>query len=382
MRTPRHHPCLPGTILAILAFAASAPAQPPETFSESLVVREREILVDLPDSVEDDRLHPEDFQVLVDGRPREVTRVEPLSAAGGSAPWTFIIYIDRILARPGTIYYSGLALSRRARTLTSLGTVEVAVAGSDPASVLAPTRDSLPVADTLTALAAEARVERDRTDGRGRLRGEPSDSQLRHQLDELLAFLSSRRPSGPHAVFIISDGFDLPPEQIALLQSESSAGSSEAPAEIVRRTARGLAAYGWVAIPIPLRKEVLGIETTAQSEIEILRQGAAPSDHQNSLPPTLPGRPPGKTTLSFPGVIELFIEPKTAALRAFAQATAGTVIGYEVQLDAALDALSRRWRLWIAEPDAPVEGLHRIAVSLPGLRKEVRAPAWLRSYAP
>jgi hypothetical protein len=82
-------------------------------------------------------------------------------------------------------------------------------------------------------------------------------------------------------------------------------------------------------------------------------------------------------------VIDLMIAPQTAALRALARPTAGTVVGYEVQLDEILAALGRRWRLWFTEPDAPADGhVASLAVSLPGKRKQVRAPEWVRSSTP
>jgi hypothetical protein len=82
-------------------------------------------------------------------------------------------------------------------------------------------------------------------------------------------------------------------------------------------------------------------------------------------------------------VIDLMIMPRTAALRALARPTAGTVIGFEVQLDEVLAALKRRWRLWFIEPDAPADGpLHSLAVTLRGRRETVRAPEWLRSSPP
>jgi hypothetical protein len=88
--------------------------------------------------------------------------------------------------------------------------------------------------------------------------------------------------------------------------------------------------------------------------------------------------------LAFPGVIDVLIAPRTAALRALAQATAGTVIGYEVQIDAMLRALPRRWRLWIDEPDKTVDGrLRPLSVVLRDHRAAlVRSPAWIRSSTP
>lgn len=391
---------LAGALLARLALAGGLSASPPQTFSEKLTVREREILVDLPDNLDGERLQPKDFRVLVDGRPREVTRAEP-----AGEEWTIVLYIDEALAKPGAIFYSGLALANRARELTQVGSVEVAVAGPDVRVVLSPTREAKRVEQTLTDLSSAARVERDRVEGRAAGAGEPSVPRTRRQLDQLLAFLAARRPAGPHAVFLVADGPDLPPEQAALLEAKAAAEATAAPAFPFQRAARLLAAYGWVAIPVPLRKEGLGVEIAPQSELEIMRQGSGPGSLDNGVPPIWPRRPPKKTVLAFTGVIDLFIEPKTAALRVLTRASAGTVVGFEAQLGPTVAALPRRWRLWLVEPDAPVDGrLHSLAVSLtsrervdvllfnvaklsvPGTAKltirQVRAPEWIRSSTP
>jgi hypothetical protein len=78
-------------------------------------------------------------------------------------------------------------------------------------------------------------------------------------------------------------------------------------------------------------------------------------------------------------VIDLFTDPRLAPLHTLASATAGTVIGYDVQLAALLAELPRRWTIWISEPEAPANGLfHTLAVRLPRRKAEARAPGWLR----
>jgi hypothetical protein len=370
---------------AALAALISGPVmaqQPPETFSEQVEVREREILVDVPGRLEDDRLKPEDFQVLVDGVPREVTRVEAVA----ETPWTLVVYIDQVLAQPGTVFYSSLALADRAGALTRLGTVEVAVAAADPRVALAPTREPKGLRQALADLAGAARIERDRTEDHGRA-AEPSALQVQRQLEKLLAFVASRPTSGPRALLLVADGANLTPEQIAQierLEIPESGGPPLAPlVSSLRQAARMLAAYGWTTLALPLHKEKVDDKEAVrpQTEIGILRQGSAPSDLQNGVPPLiLPGRAPERTTLAFPQVIDVFLQPWTASLRALAQATAGTVIGFEPQLDAMLGALPRRWRIWISEPDKPAAGrLQTLAVSLPRRGGVVRAPAWIRS---
>lgn len=390
-RIPRR---IRAAILAVLLCPGGLPAQSspqqPETFSESLVVREREILVDLPDNIDGGRLSAGDFRVLVDGVPREVTRAEP-----ASGEWTIVLYVDQVLARPGTVFYSTLALASHARELTRLGSVEVVAAGSDPRTILPPTREVKPLQQALTDLSAAARVERDRLAEKA---AAPSIPAARRQLDKLLAFLASRRPAGPHAVFLVADGPDLTPEQTALLERKDDPAA--APATVFHRASRLLAAYGWTTLPVPLRKEGIGGEITPQSEIEILRQGSAPSSHQNGVPPVLPNHAPRPTTLAWTGVIDLAVEPRTAALRVLSRATAGAVLGFEQQIDPMLAALSRRWRLWVTEPDGPVDGrLHSVDVSLPdqiridvlaypvavnrpSVRKKARSQEWIRSSTP
>ncbi len=273
-------------LAALLLPGGSFPAQqqpaqePDETFSESLTVREREILVDLPEGTAGGAMDPGDFRVLVDGVPREVTRAEPAS------DWTIVLYVDQVLARPGTVFYSTLALANRARALARTGTVEVVVAGSDPRTLLPPTREEKPIAQTLTDLSSAARVERDLQEGPAKGDRAPSVEQARRQLGKLLTFLAARRPTGPHAVFLVADGPDLTPEETALLERKDDPAAE--PASVFHRASRLLAAYGWVTIPVPLRKGGIGIEIAPQSETEIFRQSSAPSQHQNGVPPSCP----------------------------------------------------------------------------------------------
>ena len=365
--------------IAMIAAAALHPhacaAQTPR-FSEQLTVHEREILVELPDDLLKKPLKPGDFQVLVDGQPREVTRAEPL-ASPGEPPWTIVIYIDRVLASPATVFYSSLALAHRARELTGLGAVEVIVADSDPRQALASTREAQPLERMLSELSAAARRDRDRKDLHPASPAEPDAAQLRRQLDKLQAF-ADRPPAGPHAILLVTDGPKLSDEELAGLDRGSPAAPQSAAAAI-QSTARRLAAGGWVAIPVPLREEDAGSPASMQSDVETLRQNSAGSPH-GSLPPTISFAPAPTSSLSFRGVIDLMILPRAAALRALARPTAGTVIGFEVQLDEVLAALRKRWRLWIAEPEAPGDGrLHSLAVKLQGRRGTLRAPEWLRS---
>lgn len=363
-------------LVAGLVLTAGAGAQPPKTFTGQVDIREREVLVSLPSDLSKARLHPNDFQVLVDGRPREVARAEPVAA-----PWTVLVYVDRVLAGPATAFSSEVTLADRARDLTRLGTVEVAVAGPDPHTALPPTRDSRLVKQTLANLSEVARRERDRAPaGPAGKTGPPAGPRIRQQLDKLLANLASRHPAGPRVLFLVADGADLAPAEVALLDGGTppTPGSPEGTATAFLDAGRRLAAQGWVVIPVAMKPGDPGTPMAPRSDLDRVNASASPSQHSNSGPPVLTSRQLASNSLAYPGVVALATEPRLAPLRVLAEGTAGVVIGYDVQLPALFAELPRRWTIWIAEPAAPADGrLHTLSVQLPGRNAEARAPRWL-----
>lgn len=359
-------------LAAGLVLTAGAGAQPPKTFSGHVEIREREIVVSLPSSLAKARLHPNDFQVLVDGQPREVARAEPVSG-----PWTVLVYVDRVLAGPATAFSSEVTLADHARDLTRLGPVEIAVAGPDPQTLLASTRDWRPVQQTLATLSDTARLERDRAPaGQG---GPPAGPRIRQQLDKLLAAVASRHPAGPRVLFLVADGADLSPAEVSVLDGGTPPpGAPETVATAFLQAGHRLAAQGWVVIPVAVQPGSPGTPVAPPSDADLIRESAAPSQHTNGPPPDLPRRAPTRTPLAYPGVVTLSTEPRLAPLRALAEGTAGAVIGYGVQLPALFAELPHRWTLWVAEPEAPADGrLHALSVRLPGRKTEARAPRWL-----
>lgn len=316
---------------------AASPAPAPPTFAERITIRETEILVERPPERRMPRAS--DLKVLVDGRRRTVARIEE---AGDDAPWHLVLYIDRGLASPGTLFSSLLALAVQAETLTRLGSVEILEAGS-ARPVVEPTRDARAIRWALGDLAGAARLDRDRAEAEQRTGSDKAGSKpiplsiatAGRKLDRLVARLAERRPSGPRALFLIADG---------------SAPELAPPFE---RAARLLAGYAWVTFPILVRKEIERTEIFAgQSELEIFRRSSDVGAKNNmSIPPMFGTKPGAPTALAIEGVVELLFDPEVAGFRALAKETAGAVIGREAQLAPALDRLGRRMRVWIDEAD-------------------------------
>jgi hypothetical protein len=186
---------------------------------------------------------------------------------------------------------------------------------------------------------------------------------------------------------------DLPAEQVAALSGNggnsgnSGGGAPEAtagPAASFRNAARTLAAQGWIVVPVAVRPGSPGQPTMPRTNLEQFRESAAPSGHANGPPPDLPPHARRETPLSYSGVIDLASEPRMATLHTLAEATAGTVVGFEVQLASLLAELPRRWTIWILIPETKPEtkdgagALHTLTVKLPGRQAEARAPGWVR----
>jgi hypothetical protein len=354
-------------LLGLLLAASSGPAsgQPQqETFSEEVFVRELELVVDPADALERKPLRPGDFQVLVDGEPREVTRVEAVSRA--AAPWTVVVYVDQVLAGPQTVFLAALALADRAETLARMGSIEVVTAGSDPRTVLPASGEARLVEQVLAGIAEEARVARDRA-AKSAAGRRAAPLPVGRQLDKLVAYLAGRRSSGPRLLFLVTD--DLP----------VAAGEPETSPAAIAGAARLLAAYGWVTIPLAVREEAtIGRRHSTVSDIDRIR--ATTSGSGGDLPVILV--PPRSTPLAWEGVLDLLVDPRTEALQSLARPTTGTVVGYEPQLDLMLGELSRRRRLWVAAP-ATLDGRVRsVEVRVPDRVGEVRAQAWIRSGTP
>jgi hypothetical protein len=384
---------------------AAAP-QPPETFSEKVLVREIEVVVELPESLRESRrkaLGPQDFLVTEDGRLRQVVKASPV-AAGESAPWQVVIYVDRVLADPETVFFTANALAKRAAELTALGTVALVVADPAPRLLFAETREPRMLEQALTDIAAQAERQRDAASsapGREQAKGQsqepeagrapasasapgrqesrppagpPSQTAVRRQEDQLVSLLAGRAGGGPRALVLVADGFDT---------SHSGGGADSATQAVAEEPARTLAAYGWITLAAPMRRQDLGDPHRETTDLERIRQSTAgPKAPEGHVPPEILPQAAPRSRLQYDGVLNLFVQPASESLNAMASATGGTVIGYPGQLASALTGLAKRWHIFYLAPD-PEDGRPRpVEVHLSPEGTLLRAPVWRRSSTP
>ncbi|HEV2854154.1 MAG TPA: VWA domain-containing protein [Thermoanaerobaculia bacterium] len=209
-------------------------------------------------------IQPGDFTVLEDGQPRSVTALAPLSR-----PWRIVIYVDRILTGSRTLRAAAGSLAERAPELAAMGTVELVVAEPQPRVVLAPTQNARALDEALSKLWLAAEGRDDVRVLRQRFRAEKVEGMdpedriadaveaetrvVRRQQDALAEWLVAQEGSGPRALFLVSDGFDVDPAKFYRKEATSAATDGEGTLEkVALETARTAAALGWTAFPLPV----------------------------------------------------------------------------------------------------------------------------------
>ena len=382
----------------LVCLAAAAAAQRPETFEEKLFVREVELVFEAPPLT---LLHPfppneDDLLVIEDGVPRPVikagtvddptTRTTLRREGFDFAPWSAVVWVDEALAEPETVFAATLALAQQASRLAELGSVEVVVADPEPEIQAAATREIRRLQQVLADLAGKARVERDRAAARpvehSGVSSRPDSATLRRQLDRLVVHLAGRRDPGPRLLFLVADGFGVTPYESKAFETGAADPAAGERAAVVQDAARMLAAYGWVTIALPLRREGPGVKHRSSSDVDRFRAHTGNwGNSNNSVPPVLAPNRPRDSNLDWEGALRALVQPDLSPLRALSDTTAGTLVAQDALLPAALDKLGERWHLYY-QTQMPVDGQVRpVEVRLRN-GTPLRSRRWVRSSTP
>jgi hypothetical protein len=334
------------------------------------------------------RLRPEQILVLEGGVARRVTNLEPL----GSGSWRILVYVDGPLSRPRTVRLATLRLGSDARRLTDLGTVEVVVADPEPRTVIGPTRDPVPVADALSKIGEAAGT--DRIQALRSAFGEvepglgPGDARrtealgrevelVRQRVDHLLLQAARGCEGDPCALFLVSDGFHEDPATFYLGEKRLEDPSQPRPAEDAsRELAQTLAAYEWIAIPLPLRGDRLEAPAIAQprSDFDVFL------DHTGAVRPA-PKRSDREPVLDLES-LEVSVTPVLQPLQRLAVETAGQVVRVVDDVEKPIENLADRRRVYYLT-DRSLDGdVRQLSARLVENGTALRTPSWVRSSTP
>jgi hypothetical protein len=185
----------------------------------------------------------------------------------------------------------------------------------------------------------------------------------------------------------VADGFPVSPEEQRALGADGAAAASGR-AAILHETARLLAAYGWITVPLPLREAREGealIPANPQSDLERFRSGHSGGSQRgkrmSGFPPVIDLPRPAPSPFRWDAAIALQIEPSLAPLRALVAPTGGKLVGLDALLDPLLDNLAGRWQLWFQAPELNGGRARAIEVRLRN-GTTLRTRTWLRSSTP
>lgn len=354
---------------------------------------------------------PDDLEIREGGealRPLTVDPAGPRLRAASAEPTRFVVWFDLPTAGKGTVRRAADGLASIVRRLTSLGEVDVVMAGDEPEDVLT-TRDELVLGQRLswasTNNPAEGRVlalRQATLDDALRLARAPAATPeevadrvkagideelelLRERQDQLVSWVSAQPRRGPRVLLLVTDGFDLDPlafygEHLeaaawrAALRETAGALAFEA---AVGETARALAALGWTVLPVALPASERDADDLAPTLIESTDQsGITTGGAGVTIRPGSIFRRAKEKEKEAPAVPEARFADPLAPLRLYAEASGGEVIAGERGLEDAVERYARRFEVSYASTLERDAGLQALAVAARRGGWTVAAPRW------
>ncbi len=375
---------LPLLLAAVtLPLAAQSPTtqqpagQPP--FAETIEVREVEVRVDLsslPTFESIGKKGAEDFLVIEDGVDH------PVSELGAATDdWIFVLYFDSVLAGPEARQRAAIELAGQAERLTAGGLAEIVVADPLPRTLLTTgSADALRrQLDQLALMAAREPAPAETSLG-------VATAARLAQLDRLTVEIAARGGGGARGLLLPVGSWPLDPEALSRLTktAEPAAGAvSERPEfQPLRETARALAGYGWVTVPLALRAPREASEPSAAERRTQVSMGGG-GDQRTTVPIVSisgKGEPTDPATAARVDTLTDFSLIPYAEL---ARASSGALVGEPGRLKSILGDLLDRRQITYRSPFPQPGRLLPLEVRWKGGDgRTLPAPRWLRSATP
>lgn len=369
--------------LVAQAPATQSPGDPPP-FAETIEVREVEVRVDLsalPTFESIGKKGLEDFIVVEDGVDHPLTEL----AAATASDWIFVLYFDSALANPEARYRAAIELAGEAERLTAGGLAEIVVADPLPRTLLA-TASADALRRQLDELALTAAREAELPSRAAEPTVAAATAARLAQLDRLTVEIATRGGGGSRALLLPVGAWPLDPEALARLTKAGPEGGTagEAAPEFqpLRETARVLAGYGWVTVPLALRAPREVAEPSAAERRTQVSMGGG-GDQRTTVPIVSIS---GKEERSDPATaarVDTLTDFSLIPYTELARASSGALVGETGRLRSVLGDLFGRRQIAYRSPFPQPGRLLPLEVRWKGGDgRTLLAPRWLRSSTP
>lgn len=363
------------TCVALPAGAQNPPTPPP--FVETIEVREVEVQVDmsvLPTFESIGRKGPEDFIVVEDGIAHPLTELGPTAAS----EWIFVLYFDSILAGPEARQRAAIELAGQAERLVAGGLAEIVIADPLPHTLL-----STASSDALRRQLDELALAAGREAARPEVSLAAAAAARFAQLDRLTVEIAARGGGGARGLLLPVGAWPIDAAGLARLTRTQPESAGE-PAEFapLQQTARALAGYGWVTLPIAVRPPSAAVEiSSAERRMQVSTGGSG--DQRQSVPiVTIPAQQT-KGDPATEAQVDTLTDFGLMPFATLARATSGAVVGDSGRLESNLADLLRRRQFTYRSPFPQPGRLLPLEVRWKGGDGRVLpTPRWLRSSAP
>ncbi len=374
---------LPLSLAAQSAGSAKPGTQKPDTppFAETIEVREVEVRVDLsalPTFESIGKKGREDFIVIEDGVDHPLTALGPAAAND----WIFVLYFDTTLADPGARYRAAIELAGQAERLVAGGLTEIVIADPEPRTLV--------TTGSADALRRQLDEHAQTADREGNLRSSaPAASFVAAtaarlaQLDRLSVEIAARGGGGARGLILPVGSWALDPEALARMTKSSVATSVDlSEFQPLRDTARVLAGYGWVTVPLALRPASDTPEPSAAERRTQVSTGGG-GDRRTTVPIVSisgKGEPTDPATAAQVATLTDFSLLPWSEL---ARASSGALVGEPGRLKGVLAELLGRRQFTYRSPFPQPGRLLPLEVRWKGGDgRTLAAPRWLRSSTP
>lgn len=387
-------PALLGFLCCIASQQALSQTDPEQRFTETLVVTERSVFVDvsvLPQLESLGRKATADFLVRIDGAPAEL--VNPASAEVGGNPVerdapssddlpavAHLVWLDFDLASQTSI----------AAAANELATAFESFPETELFSIVEASEQSLSVQENIARTALVLRL-RQLESAAATSHEQPTMERRIAALNRLAAAIPRFRAGDLGGLWLISEPWSVDPAVLEeMLHSSSDEALSQSALGALQRTSRILASFGWVIFPVWARSASLAEEPrpTVSGYDRFMERGSSRRFGRTDALMWKLFRKRARQERKTPGsstarLLEVATEVRLAPMAILARETSGSLAGDSFRASRLAERLRNRRRLIVRDSGDPGAGLRKLEVAwVGGDGRTLPAVPWVSSRTP